>query len=193
MRRLRTPLIALTSALALTLTLASPADAKWYDARDEGEILSTLEVSDPKLAKDGYSLTWKVRLTCPALDDFVLRTRLIQRDPPSIPALLGDDGGITTEAVETRGVCDKREKVQRFTITLPVERPTVYEFCVDDPTAPSGSCLPSERDIAVADVPMTKTKTATSAIAVLEGDSFRSIYCAAPNCAGPTAPYLRFK
>ena len=190
---MRKTLIAVISALALVLTLAPPASAKWYDAEDLGEIPSTLEVSDPKISKDGYSLTWRVRLTCPALDDFVLRTLLIQRNPASIPALYGDDGGIVTEWVETRGVCDARERRQTVVVTLPVVTPTVYEFCVNDPTAPGGSCPPDERDIAFADVPMTRTKFFTSSVATLSGDSFFSMHCAAPNCADSTGPNVRFK
>ena len=191
---MRKTLIVIISALALVLTLAPPASAKWYEGLgDYGELPATIEVADPKVSKDGYSLNWKIRFTCPALDDYVLTTLLVQRDPSSIPALLGDDGGIFTEWVTTTGVCNAREKMQTVTVTLPVVRPTVYEYCLADPTAPSGSCVPSERGVASADVPIVPRDGATTAYARLEGDSFDVEYCAAPNCAGVFTPKVTFK
>lgn len=171
--------IRLLSAAAVLLA-ASAAGPLAADATQHGLRLTPGRVAH--VGHAGMQVRWPVLVRCPRGQRYVLeQIVVIQRNPPRVPELRGEDEGVTATARALPGRCTGQ--VQHRLVVLTV-RPTTF---VDDETG-----RPVTRS-----VPMTAAEPAdTSAQVVLSLTHARRgpapvVFCAAPNCAEETGPRIR--
>ena len=82
-------LAVLVTALGLTLCAAAPARRTLYphDPTASGQTNALLEVRDHSTAsKDGWTVRWKIKLTCPRGSSYTGYAIVAQRNPASIPS-----------------------------------------------------------------------------------------------------------
>lgn len=170
----------LGTALGLTLCAAAPANARYIgtDPTTSGQTNALLKVDDHStVSKDGWSVRWKIKLTCPRGSSYTGYAIVDQRNPASIPELSGDDAGIRART-DLAGTCTGRQQILR--LTLPVQDTSFFDPAlgmtrtVHEPIAPS---------------------TATNhAVQIYDADAypgaFFTQYCAAPACADNTGRNL---
>jgi hypothetical protein len=166
--RIRALLTAAVLSLGLGVMVAPPASAQWLNT-NEATTNVTLRVDDvARISNAGLTVSWKLQFTCPKGVAYeTLPTWLIERDNPAAPALMGEDDGIRAVVPSYTGTCTGHR--QSLTVVGQVST-----------TAPYGV------------LPITGQYN-TSAAIVLRGADFFAVYCAAPNCATETGPYVTFK
>lgn len=174
-------LLALTgTVLGLTLCAAEPASARYIgtDPTASGQTNAVLKVADhSKVSHDGWTVRWRIRLTCPRGSSFTGYALVEQRDPASIPELHGEDGGIRARA-DLAGTCTGRQQTLR--LSLPVQDTTFF-----DPA------LGTTRTV---HEPISRSTSTNHAVQIYDAagypGTFFTQYCAAPACADNTGPSI---
>lgn len=170
----------LGTALGLALCVAAPADARYIttDPTTSGQTNALLKVDDHSTAsRDGWTVRWKIKLTCPRGSSYTGRAIVEQRNPTSIPELFGDDTGIRART-DLAGTCTGRQQTLR--LALPVQDTSFF-----DPA------LGTTRTVHEPISPSTATNHAVQIYdAAGYPGAFFTQYCAAPACADHTGPTL---
>lgn len=186
--RIRILIGCLTTA-ALAMLTAGPALASWFTSSDPGEsVHATLRVDGaPALAKDGWTVRWSIQVQCPAGMPITGRVILVERDPAAIPALAGEDQGITASRDLTT-TNTPRCTGHRQTLTLVL---AVSDTVVTDPS--TGEQTTFHQPMSPA--PPTRTSAAVTLRSpeATEDGGFFLQYCAAPNCASDSGPRVRIR
>lgn len=173
---------AVSAALGLTLLAAAPANARYVDTdpTSSGQTGATLQVDDrSRVSKDGWTVRWNVRFTCPRGAAYIGYATVQERDPASIPEIVGEDFGISARS-ELSGTCSGKR--QRLHLRLPVQDTTIYDWASDTTRA--------------VHEPISPTVATNTVHAIVIQDAagypgeFFTQYCAAPACADTTGPYL---
>lgn len=175
----------LLAGVVASSTAAASASARpaFYPTDPAYQTNATLAVgSTAKVSKNGGAVTWRVRFSCPAGEAFSSSALLSERNPASIPALLGEDQGINAvPEPQVSGVCTGR--TQRLTLRLVTQETTWTGRCHVDETGENWVCDEGGTGY----YPIHPSR-ATNAVFSIEGDGFFALYCAAPACADTTGP-----
>lgn len=172
----------LGTALGLTLCVAAPANARYIGTNPttSGQTNALLKVDDHStVSKDGWTVRWNVRFTCPRGSAYTGYATVQERNPVSIPEIFGEDFGISART-ELSGTCTGRRQILR--LRLPVQDTTIYDWA-------------SETTRTVHE-PISPTAANNTVHAIVIQDAagypgeFFTQYCAAPACADTTGPYL---
>lgn len=176
-------LVVLGTGLGLTLCATAPANARFIGTNPttSGQTNAVLQVQDHSTAsKDGWSVHWKIKLSCPRGASYTGNAVVAQRNPASIPELVGDDAGISAR-FDLAGTCTGRQQTLR--LKLPVQDTSFF-----DPA------LGTTRTV---HEPISPSKTTNHAVQIYDAagypGTFFTQYCAAPACAdytGPSIPIL---
>lgn len=138
-----------------------------------------------RLADAGWRVDWNVRVRCPPGRALLGRALIAERDPSAIPALAGEDQGITA-VLDLDGSRRCTGRWQRLHLVLRV-RDTV----VIDPVTGTTQTFHE---------PLHRTPPARTTAAVdlrspesVEDGGFVVGFCAAPNCAEETGPRITIR
>jgi hypothetical protein len=183
--RIRT-LTAVSVAVLMVLVTAAPAMARWLTLSQPYDSAGArLRVEDSaKVSRDGWSVRWRLQITCPRGVPIVGRVLLAERDPVAIPQLAGEDQGITAVKQLTGGQrCTGHRQTLR--LTLKVVDTVVHDWRTDTTTTYHAR---------IHRAPASRTSASVS-LSALEHSrrSFRVAYCAAPNCADVSGPYIKLR
>lgn len=178
-----------SAALLAVIAAAAPANAAWLTSSDPNEsVNATLRVDDsPKVSRDGWRVTWKIRLKCPQNQRITGRLLLAERDPASIPQLAGEDQGITA-VLDLGGPSAPRCTGQMETLKFVLN---VLDTPVFDPA--TGEQVVLHEPIHPTPTNRTTAAVTLSSVRSVEDGGFFVQYCAAPNCASESGPRVRFR
>jgi hypothetical protein len=186
--RIRTLSILTVACVAIVLT-ALPAMAGWYTSSDPSDSTgATLRVNDSaKVSRDGWSVRWRLQVTCPKGQRIYGRALLAERDPASIPQLAGEDQGITaTKRLQgdTRQRCTGHR--QTLDLTLKVADTVVFD-------SSTGTSRTFHEPIHRAPASRTSASVQLFSSEAAPGPGFFVQYCAAPNCASESGPRVALR
>lgn len=173
-----------TGLICLTVAAFAPAVATWLaPAEPEDAVEATLQVdSSARVSADGWTVSWRVRITCPRGVRIKGEALLAERDPVAIPQLAGEDQGIAA-TVELDGSerCTGRRQVLR--LELEVGNTVVRDLGTGD--------LLTFRE-PIRPTPSARTSAAIELFSseIPELGGFFVQYCAAPNCASESGPRI---
>jgi len=162
----------------LAVGAAGTAEARFIptDPVTSGSSNATLWVDDTAhVSRDGFTVTWTIKLQCPAGETYTGSAQVDERNPDAIPELFGEDAGISSRT-SFSGTCTGHRQTIR--LVMPVQDTTVNRngttVTLHEPIHPT---------------PANDTNAAVQ----ISGTDFFTQYCAAPACASTTGPYVRIR
>jgi hypothetical protein len=180
-------LAALTAAFLLVVIGAAPAVARWLRSSDPSDTVNaTLRVdASPTVTTGGWQVAWDVRITCPRGEPITGRALVAERDPASIPALAGEDQGITAiRDLSGDDRCTGHRQTLHLVLhvldTQVVDGSTGETHTYHEPIHPT----PANRTSAAIQLSSPRSPD--------EGGFFVQ-YCAAPNCASESGPRVTLR
>jgi len=186
--RIRT-LTTATAVLVVILMTAAPAMAGWLTSSDPSDsIRASLRVEDsPRVSRNGWTVKWRLKITCPRGERINGRVLVAERDPASIPQLAGEDQGITATK-QLHGRRGERCTGHRQTLKLTLR---VADTVVFDPS--TGANRTFHQPIHKTPANRTSASVQLFSSENTSGRGFFVQYCAAPNCASESGPHVTLR